>query len=235
MSKSTWKYKKNFPLIFSVFSIILLISLGIWQLSRMSQKQEFLHSLKNNLDNLPTKFDSLADNMILTSKVVVNGHFISGHNIHLYGKRSGISNKNGYYLLSPFQTDDDKIIIVARGWFDYIDKKQMQNIDNAEHQSITGIALMAEKHRLFLPDNDFKNNVWFTLDLKQIAKTLDMNIEDYYLLSFDQQDLPPNLEPISSKNLLAIRNDHLQYAITWFALALAVAIIYVVYTRNPDK
>jgi len=229
------KHKKiNYPLIFTVFSIITLICLGFWQIKRMYEKQEFLTNLKTNLAKPPTEIDISSNNMILATKIIINGQFISGHDLHLYGQRSGSSDKNGYYLLSPFKTDDNKIVIVARGWFSQLNKRKMFNVSNPGHQSITGVILMAEKQKLFVPHNDLKNNVWFTLDLQQIAKAIKMDIENYYLLSFDEEDLPANLEPISSKSLLSIRNDHLQYAITWFALAIAIMVIYIVYSRNPD-
>jgi surfeit locus 1 family protein len=44
----------------------------------------------------------------------------------------------------------------------------------------------------------------------------------------------PDGLPIGGQTRVNLPNDHLQYAITWFALAVGLAVIYVVYhLRRP--
>merc|ERR1712035_196913 len=98
---------------------------------------------------------------------------------------------------------------------------------------IIGVTMPSEKTRSYLPANDIKNNVWLTLDLKEASQTLELTLEDFYIIA-EGKDIS-NLDillPLSINHLAAIRNDHLEYALTWFGLAISLIVIYIVYRRN---
>ncbi|XVN43593.1 MAG: SURF1 family cytochrome oxidase biogenesis protein [Candidatus Rickettsia vulgarisii] len=204
------------------------MSLGFWQLARLKEKQEFLATIKSNFEKPAADLKMLSGNK-LYGKVKAQGQFLLDKNIHLYGRRSMSAEKDGYYLITPFQTDDNKIILVARGWFASKYKKDIDkmvsNISNINE--IAGITLPSEKARLFVLGNDIKNNIWFTLDIIQATNILGLKLENYYLIMDDHNNSSSDiLKPLKTNNLLHIRNDHLEYAITWFSLAIALLVIY---------
>lgn len=231
LKKSTLKIGKRqvqlLPLLLTILAFVILLSLGFWQIARLQEKELFLSSMKNNLNNPPIDIKTLSGNK-LYAKIRANGYFLVGKNLHLYGRRSMSTEKDGYYLVTPFQTDDNKIILVVLGWFAGRHKKNIDNIiDNS--MEITGVILPSEKTKLFVLDNDVKNNVWFTLDLTQASDVLGLKLEDFYLVMEGNNNRSDILKSLSIENLLNVRNNHLEYAITWFALAISLAVIFVIY------
>ena len=217
------------PLLLVTLTVIILISLGIWQIIRLQEKKFFLSSMENNLNNPPINIETFSRDK-LYANVKIKGHFLSAnHNIHLYGRRSMSAEKDGYYLVTPFQTDDNKIILVARGWFAGSHKKNIDNIMQDSVNEIIGVVLPSEKTRLFVFNNDIKNNVWFTLDLKQASDILGLKLENYYLIMEGNNNQSNILKNLSIDNLIHVKNDHLEYAITWFALAMSLIVIFVIY------
>ncbi|WP_341761732.1 SURF1 family protein [Candidatus Tisiphia endosymbiont of Thecophora atra] len=230
LKKSTLKIGKHqvqlLPLLLTILAFVILLSLGFWQIARLQEKELFLSSMKNNLNNPPIDIKTLSGNK-LYAKIRANGYFLVGKNLHLYGRRSMSTEKDGYYLVTPFQTDDNKIILVVLGWFAGRHKKNIDNIiDNS--MEITGVILPGEKTKLFVLDNDVKNNVWFTLDLTQASDVLGLKLEDFYLVMEGNNNRSDILKSLSIENLLNVRNNHLEYAITWFALAISLAVIFMI-------
>ncbi|OZG32198.1 SURF1-like protein [Rickettsia endosymbiont of Culicoides newsteadi] len=220
------------PLLLTILAFVILLSLGFWQIARLQEKELFLSSIKNNLNNSPLDIKTLSVDK-LYAKVKMKGHFLVGKNLHLYGRKSMATEKDGYYLVRPFQTDDNKIILVALGWFAARYKKDIDNITD-DSTEITGVILPGEKTKLFVLDNDVKNNVWFTLDLTQASDILGLTLENFYLIMEGKGNHSDVLKALSIKNLLNVRNDHLEYAITWFALAISLIVIFVIY-HLPKK
>lgn len=230
LKKSTLKIGKCqvqlLPLLLTILAFVILLSLGFWQIARLQEKELFLSSMKNNLNNPPIDIKTLSGNK-LYAKIRAKGYFLVGKNLHLYGRRSMSTEKDGYYLVTPFQTDDNKIILVVLGWFAGRHKKNIDNIiDNS--MEITGVILPGEKTKLFVLDNDVKNNVWFTLDLTQASDVLGLKLEDFYLVMEGNNNRSDILKSLSIENLLNVRNNHLEYAITWFALAISLAVIFMI-------
>jgi surfeit locus 1 family protein len=90
-----------------------------------------------------------------------------------------------------------------------------------------------EEKRFFSLDNDTKNNIWFTLDLQEAHTKLSTN-KDFYLMQVSSTDLPEGAKPLSSNYLNVVRNDHFEYAITWYSLAGFLCIIYFIYNRGKQ-
>ena len=214
--------------------IIILISLGCWQISRLKEKELFLSKMENNLNSTPINIKSLNSDIIY-AKITMRGHFLYNKDIYLYGRKSMSTEKDGYYLVTPFQTDDDKIIMVARGWFSGRHKKMIGKLIDKSNTEIVGVILPSEKTRLFVPSNDTLNNVWFTLDLQQASDILGLKLENFYVMMDNGTMRSDILKPLSIRHLVHIRNNHLEYAITWFALAIALIVISIIYHSRKKR
>ena len=215
-----------------LITFIILVSLGFWQLSRLKEKKLFLASMQANLTSPAINLAEIQDDLPY-HKVKITGQFLPNKDIYLYGRRSMSSEKDGYYLVTPFKTIEDKVILVARGWFSNRNKNIITQATNDQQHEIIGVTMPSEKTRSYLPANDIKNNVWLTLDLKEASQTLELTLEDFYIIA-EGKDIS-NLDillPLSINHLAAIRNDHLEYALTWFGLAISLIVIYIVYRRN---
>ncbi len=226
MNKKFNNSRFNFIDFFTLCTVIILITLGFWQLSRLKEKKLFLEAMDYNLTSPAVDLNALEDNLIYR-KVKITGHFLVGADIHLYGRRSMSKEKDGYYLVTPFKTTNDKIILVARGWFSNRHKNAISSAANEQTHEIIGVTMPTEKIRSFIPDNDIKNNVWFTLDLVGASDILGLKLENFYVI-LDGKDISglDILIPLSMNHLANIRNDHLEYALTWFGLAISLIVIY---------
>jgi surfeit locus 1 family protein len=215
-----------------LITFIILVSLGFWQLNRLKEKRLFLASMQENLTSPAIDLAEIHNNLPY-QKIKLNGHFLPNKDVYLYGRRSMSSEKDGYYLVTPFKTAEDKIILVARGWFSNRNKNIITQATNDEPHELIGVTMPSEKTRSYLPANDIKNNVWLTLDLHEASKVLGLNLENFYLIE-ESKDIS-NLDillPLSINHLAAIRNDHLEYALTWFGLAASLVVIYRIYRRS---
>ena len=222
------------PFTITLIGIIFLVSLGCWQLLRLKEKSAFIASVSSNLSNPPNIYNS-KNYPAIYQKITVSGQFLSGKDLYLYGRRSMAPEKEGYYLLSPFETSQNTVIMVARGWFAAKNKQQIAATGISSATEITGIVLPLEKKRVFIPNNDLKNNTWFTLVHQEMNNYTQENLENFYLLQIDSEDLPAYIIAIDSQGLIQIKNDHLEYALTWFCLSICLGVVFIAYSKQKNK
>ena len=142
------------------------------------------------------------------------------------------ANVFGYRVLTPLSLPDGRVILINRGWVpterkspDTRAQGQLSGV-----QTVEGILRVTGRKGWFAPPNDMVKNVWFWYDLPALRVATGLPLEPMML---DQLDYaPPGGYPVAGSAEVKILNDHLQYAITWFLLAIAVAVIWFVYHRQ---
>lgn len=224
------------PFICSIITCVLLSGLGFWQLDRLSEKNALINKIKINIDTKPVHV-SVNDFIQLEkfSKISISGRFAEGKDIFLYGRRSGAPEKDGYYILSPFILENNQTILVSRGWVPHSIKKQIENKEVKlpfSHEIITAIVMPGEKTQFLTPANDISRNIWFNIDLVLAQKIKVITFADFYLRQINNNNIPEGMVSLNADNLSHIRNDHMEYALTWFSLAISIAIMFLVYFRN---
>jgi surfeit locus 1 family protein len=83
----------------------------------------------------------------------------------------------------------------------------------------------------FLPDNRPDLNYWFWVDLPAMAAAAGLDRVAPFYIDADGAGNPGGW-PRGGGTRLSLPNDHLQYALTWFSLAVALIVIYVLYHRR---
>ena len=223
------------PFIFVSIAFIILISFGNWQLKRLSQKTHFIQAIETNIQNPPLSIEAINIEIPHYSKIELEGQFIEDKNIFLYGRRSASPEKDGYYLLSPFKTLNNDILLVSRGWIPQTTKENFAKYSpSTETVKITGIALPHETKNFFVPENDKERNIWFNIDLMMAQEIIGTNITDFYLMQIGSTDLPEGGKVLSTTHLNKVRNDHMEYAITWYSLGACLLILFFIYGRKKD-
>ncbi len=215
--------------------VLILISLGTWQIYRYKYKTELIATIKNNLRDKPIIFPKKNTNYNIKpfSVIKISGHFINNKTILVYGKRSGTTENHGYYWMTPFHSSNGQIFLVSRGWVPHSLKNTTYNIKYNKNEEITAIALSGEKKPILIPENDVDKNIWFTIDLKQAQKVLSTNVTDIYLMQIENTKLPKGIIPLNgNKVIIGLRNNHLEYAITWYSLAISLIIIVFLYQKK---
>jgi len=222
------------PTLISLPIFVLSLGLGLWQMERREWKREILDRIAVNQAATPLPFDELLRGDPLRheyGRVRVAGTFLHDHEFYL-GARS-LRNKVGLQVVTPLRTDDGRIILFDRGWIpqerkDPASRPQSQPDGKLE---LTGIVRRTQERRQFAPENVPERNVWFHVDVPLMRRMAggkpDPKLDSFFL----EADATPNPGglPVGGQTRLDIPNDHLQYAITWFLIALSLAGVYLAY------
>jgi surfeit locus 1 family protein len=222
-------YLTSIILLFAVF--ITLICLGNWQLYRLKEKRAFIKYTEASVLDEPIVIGTNNASLKLYTKIQLVGTFVPDNDILLYGRRSSSPEKDGYYLLSAFKAHNGQIYLVSRGWFAQSAKKSFL-VPNNGQETIEAIVLPGEKKQFMVPKND--NNLWFTIDLDMARSNLGVNETRYYLMQIHPKNLPKEFTPHRISKLTQIRNDHLEYALTWYSLAIGVIIMFVINCKRKN-
>jgi surfeit locus 1 family protein len=215
--------KKIFFNIFSILIIFLLLSLGTWQLVRLQWKQELILEIKKSTNQKARVFQSASNKNF--QKVKLEGKLLK-QNYFIY--RLSEKGKYGFDLLSILQLDSSNLILIKRGWTRKIDNTMKLN--NTEERSVfEGVLYPLKEKGLFTPDNSPKENFLYYFDKQKLEHELNNKFYPYILVQ-DKKDLKfLNLE---NKQIVTISNNHLQYAVTWFVLAIGIIIAFWFYKRK---
>ncbi len=220
-------------IIFITIVCSILAGLGIWQLVRRNQKLLLIQSIEQNVNSEGLYLKEISSSIPKYTKINISGEFKNEKSIALYGYRSAYKSKHGYYLLTPFKSEHGKTYLVSRGWFK--NSTPLKDIDFSWENTKTNISafvMPGEKAGVFFPENSEK--LWFCINLKEAKEKLGTNEENFYLMQVNNQKLPKYARSLSANNLSKIRNDHLEYAITWFCLAAAAFVIFFLRARKKQ-
>jgi surfeit locus 1 family protein len=156
----------------------------------------------------------------------------------------------GYWLLTPLCTADGSIVLVNRGFIPAADNRggryparrasgnPCAGLSGAPHV-LTGLLRIAEPGGGFLRENDPSRNRWFSRDVAAIAAARGLSgVAPFFVDAARAQDPADAPEhPVGGLTVISFQNNHLVYAITWYALALMVAGAwwYVARTGNGKE
>jgi len=221
------------PTVITGIAVVVLISLGCWQLQRLAWKEDIIRRIalgetEATLAALPK--DEAELRALEFRKVKLQGRFLNEHEFHLTPRYQGRT--FGYHVLTPFLLTDRRTVLVDRG-FVPADKKAPATRPHSiikERTTIRGMVRLPYPRALVLPDNRVQENLWFWFDLPAMQRTSGLSFPPIFIEALGKPD--PELLPIPSDGLIALRNDHLMYAITWFGFALAALLIYGLYHRR---
>ncbi len=215
---------------------VLLFWLGVWQLERLQWKEGLIHEIEASrytpaVEGLPK---NLSDTHSMDFvRVHLIGEYLHDYEIHLAARY--YQSQLGYHILTPFQLEDGRIVLVNRGWVKLEDKNPANRPDGQikGKQSIIVMIRNDNDRSYFTPDPDIKDNVWFWRDVKAISKStglelLPMNTDLLY-------KAPAGDKPHPSDGLIELRNDHLGYALTWFCICITGVLTFIMfYYRLPE-
>ena len=228
------------PTIIMLPIFLFSLSLGVWQMERRAWKRDILDRIATNQAAAPLTLDELLKGDPLRfeyGRVRVSGSFL--HDKEFYLAARSLKDKVGMQVVTPLRTDDGPIVLFDRGW---IPSERKEPAKRAEGQlagkvDLVGIVRRSQIKRQFAPDNDPARNFWFHVDvpaMRRMAGGAADPVLDSFFLEADATANPGGI-PIGGQTRLDIPNDHLQYAITWFLIALAGAGVYLAYHWENDR
>ena len=141
----------------------------------------------------------------------------------------------GYWVFAPARLAGGSIVMVDRGFVPLDRKDPASRAAGAPHGiiDIVGVMRWPETRGLFTPADDPKGNVWYLRDPDGDRHGARNGRPPRRFISSRNRPVPPGGLPKPGKLIVALPDDHLQYAITWFGLALALAGVYVTWLIAP--
>jgi surfeit locus 1 family protein len=153
----------------------------------------------------------------------------------------------GFWVLTPLRLGDGTVVLVNRG---FVPPEQRQRAAHGAAEAttaatVTGLLRITEPKGWFLRRNDPKRNLWYSRDVRAIAAVRGLGLARVAPYFIDQEASAAdvagaadavgagggggvtggaNSAPVGGLTVIAFRNTHLTYAITWYALALLVVV-----------
>ena len=207
--------------IFFIIFIFIVLSLGTWQVFRLDLKNNLISNLENNLKKNFVSFNIDIDQEY--TKVLLKKKD-SKSKIFLYHLNKG---EIGFKVIVPYEVNSSLIVLVDKGW---VRKDKINLIKNTllNDDVIVGYTKKITKKNLFTPNNNIKEDFLYSIDVDSLKKSLNKNI--YPLLIIQTSKI--NKDIIPNEYEVRIPNNHLQYAITWYGLALFTIIFFLYYRKK---
>ena len=141
----------------------------------------------------------------------------------------------GARVVTPMETDDGRWVLVDRGWIpaDAGDAARRLEGQVAGPTSVEGLLRAPPQTNPFTPDNQPAQNAWYWIDPEAMAAHAGVAPQPFYVEAGPAPN--PGGLPIGGRPVLDIANNHLQYAITWYGLALGLLAVYVIYRRSERR
>jgi surfeit locus 1 family protein len=217
--------------IFALVGFAILLSLGVWQLERKAWKENLIATLNTRIAAPPRALPQSPDqNVDEFSRVRLHGAFVAGESALVFTSGSALRpdiSSPGYWVLSPLRTDDGRIVVVNRG---YVPGKDGIAPPPSGDVDLTGALRWPDESGMFTPANDPQHNLWYSRDPVAIAATKRWG---QVVPFFVEQETPQLANaPRAGPLVVHLRDNHLQYAITWFGLAGGLAGVYLVWLRG---
>jgi surfeit locus 1 family protein len=207
--------------IFFILFIFAALLLGTWQVFRLNLKNNLISTLENNLKKNSIIFNEDIDKEY--TKVLLKKKDLKSK-IFLYHLNKG---EIGFKVIVPYQVNSSLVVLVDKGW---IRKDKIDLIKNTllNEDVIEGYTKKIREKNLFTPNNNIKEDFLYSVQTDSLKKSLNKNI--YPLLII--QTSKTNKDIVPNDYAIRLPNNHLQYAITWYGLALVTIIFFLYYRKK---
>ncbi|WP_454016181.1 SURF1 family protein [Azospirillum sp. Marseille-Q6669] len=218
--------------VLALAGVAVFTSLGVWQVERLFWKLDLIQRVEERVQAAPVLAPGLEDWPAVTAasqeyrRVSVTGRFLNDKEtlVQAVTERGG-----GFWVLTPLRTDRGFTVLINRGFVPperrSTDSRPDGLIDT--DTTVTGLLRVTEPGGGFLRTNDPAQDRWYSRDVAAIAAARGVTEAAPYFI--DAEASPPGGSPVGGLTVLKFRNNHLVYALTWFALALMLiaASLYV--------
>ena len=237
----------------ALLAFAVLIVLGTWQVERKAWKEALIASLIERLASPPqtlprakdwAKLDRAGDEY---RRVKFTASFDNAREALVFAAASAFRpdvTSPGYWVFTPARLADGSIVVVNRGFVPDVrrDPKSRPQGRIAEAIEITGALRWPDERHWFTPADDVSRNLWFTRDPAAIAaaKGLDKGLDPgagavapFYVEQ--EAPTPPGGLPQPGKLVVALPDNHLQYALTWYGLAAVLAAVFGFWAASSGR
>jgi surfeit locus 1 family protein len=229
-------------------------ALGTWQVFRLQWKLALIERVDQRVHAAPVPAPSMAQWPQLNAdaddyrRVQLRGVLLDGSTTQVL---ASLDRGVGYWVVTPLCTPDGGIVMVNRGFTPAgLGGWKPQPAPPAATTdacrgaagpaiSVTGLLRLTEVAGR-LRQNEPARNYWYTRDVQAIAQARGLPAVAPYFVDADAASAKAagpvaSVQPVGGLTVISFVNNHLVYAITWYALALMVAGATVWIIRDARK
>jgi len=209
----------------ALLAIAVLFSLGVWQVERRAWKLDLIARVDARIHADPVAAPGPRDWPTISAPdayrhVGVNGHFVNSPETLV---KAVTEFGPGYWVLSPFKTDEGFTVFINRGFIpDEQRGDSATRLPPQNETAVTGLLRVTEPKGGFLRSNDPATDRWFSRDIAAIASARGVQEAAPYFIDADAAAGDSGF-PRGGLTVVSFPNNHLVYALTWFGLAAMLA------------
>jgi surfeit locus 1 family protein len=229
------------PGLVALAAFLVLLGLGTWQLERKAWKESLIATLDRRLNDAPIALPPpvewagmTPDNSEFT-RVRVRLEFLKDSDALVYTGGSALRDDvkgTGYFVFSPALLPYGQQVVVNRG---FVPSRAYPA--ESGPQDIVGSIRWPERPSSFVSDHDKAGDIWMVRDPSAMAQVKGWGtVAPFYIEQ--EAPVPPGGLPHPAPLKVHLRNDHLNYAITWYGLAAVLAVMFGIWAarrRRPEN
>jgi surfeit locus 1 family protein len=220
------------PSMAALAALVVLLGLGTWQVERKAWKEALMVTLDRRLNDAPIALPPPSEWTGMTpensefTRVRLSVAFPKTSDALVYTSGSAIRDDvkgAGYFVFSPARLPNGQQVVVNRG---FVPDRAYPAVAGAV--DIIGTLRWPEAGSAFVADHDATGDVWMVRDPAAMAQRKGWGaVAPFYVEQ--EAPAPPGGLPHPAPLKVHLRNDHLQYAITWYGLAAVLVVMFVIW------
>jgi surfeit locus 1 family protein len=225
--------------------LVTFLGLGTWQIQRKHWKETMIVQLEQRLAAAPValprpgKWGELDQQSDEFRPVELSAEFMPGAEALVYAGSStlrGDASGPGYWVFAPARPAAGGLVLVNRGFVPEgrQDPRTRSAGELTGSVDMIGVLRWPEMRGLFTPADRPGGNLWFVRDPVAIAVAKGWPPVAPFYVELEAPE-PPGGLPHPSRLTVSLRNEHLQYAFTWYGLALVVAVMFGLWLRHRGR
>ncbi len=224
------------PTLVVAIGVLALASLGTWQMQRLAWKDGLIAQIAARTEGQPILLAEAVRRMARAedleyARVAIKGRFLAGREAYAWAPAAS---GPGWHVYAPLETEDGAILLVNRGFVPEAYRDPATRPEPAGVvRELTGLLRKPEVPSAFAAETDTARRLWYWRDLDGMATALLGPARSKALPFFLDAEASPAptasqpRTPQGGTTRLEIPNRHLEYALTWYGLALTLIGVYV--------
>ena len=239
--------------VLALFAFCSFVALGNWQVERRAWKHELMERVQNRI-HAPATPAPQQDEWAAINAAPANYEYrrVQLHGQLLYEQTSLVQATTvlgqGFWIMTPLRQSNGSIVFINRGFVPRAQAQDTWLTSQPQPVSITGLLRLSEPNGAFLRDNKPDQNLWYSRDISQLTQHHHLaHVAPYFVdteadaplpatLTLDPPPrLPNNMLPVAGLTVVHFNDNHLSYLLTWYALALMVALGTAYFAREEYR
>ncbi|WP_245155564.1 SURF1 family protein [Paracoccus ravus] len=209
----------------SAVGVIVLLSLGIWQVQRLNWKLDLIDRVESRLEAPAVPAPGPQDWAAITPagdeyrRVSLSGIYAYDSEVLV---KAVTGRGAGFWVMTPLTLPEGWSVWINRGFVPSDRRESAARARPEGLQDVTGLLRITQPGGAFLRENDPQGGMWYSRDVSALSRSYGLTDAAPY---FVDAGMGPDATalPVGGLTVVSFRNNHLSYALTWFAMAAGLA------------